>query len=500
MRFPLLSKLAALLLVIVLLLFGLSMIEGVVRDRQYYRSETERSVVQSLAGSQTLVGPIIHSSCVESWDVVSGSGKDRSVREQRREFMLTALPENLKVRTGAVMEERARGLHKVNAYTLKAHVTAEWPGLAQLQPQRSMKDSRMQCGAPILMMGVGDARGIRTAQMELDGKSVALKPGTFHPIYTRGLHASLPEAIRSDKQAVNVSLDLELVGTQNVSFVPIASNNDVQMQSGWPHPSFAGRFLPSERDVSDEGFTANWRVSSLATTAQQDIRLGRRVCGAGADSEDYANGRVYEAAAAATAVATAAAAVEEVATIQTQPAPGCADSFSVSFVDPVNPYSLSDRAIKYGVLFIALTFVAVGLFELMKKLRVHPVQYLLVGAALCSFFLLLVSLSEHLSFGLSYAMASSACVLLLGYYASHILGGLKMGLPFGLGIALLYGMLYVLLQLEQTALVVGAIALFVVLGVIMILTRKVNWYELTARNQNGNNVKPTGTASEGASA
>ena len=93
-------------------------------------------MVQSLAGSLTLVGPIIHSSCVESWDVVSGSGKDRTVREQRREFMLTALPENLKVRTGAVMEERARGLHKVNAYTLKAHVTAEWPGLAQLQPQR----------------------------------------------------------------------------------------------------------------------------------------------------------------------------------------------------------------------------------------------------------------------------------------------------------------------------------------------------------------------------
>ncbi|MBF5005518.1 cell envelope integrity protein CreD [Diaphorobacter caeni] len=494
MRFPLLTKLTALLLVIVLLMFGLSMIEGVVRDRQYYRSETERSVVQSLAGSQTLVGPIIHSSCVESWDVVSGTGKDRSVQEHRREFMLTALPENLKVRTGAVMEERARGLHKVNAYTLKAHVTAEWPGLAQLQPQRSMKESRMQCGAPILMMGVGDARGIRTAQMELDGKSVSLKPGTFHPIYTRGLHASLPDSIRSDKDPVNVSLDLELVGTRNVSFVPIAGNNDVQMQSGWPHPSFAGRFLPSERDVSDEGFQANWRVSSLATTAQQDVRLGRRVCNAGADPEDQYGARTYSPQ-------EAAVAANEVSTIPTQPAPGCADSFSVSFVDPVNPYSLSDRAIKYGVLFIALTFVAVGLFELMKKLRVHPVQYLLVGAALCSFFLLLVSLSEHLSFGLSYAMASGACVLLLGYYASHILGGWKMGFPFGLGIALLYGMLYVLLQLEQTALVVGAIALFVVLGAVMVLTRKVNWYELTARNNgSGNNNSNINKPHEGAAA
>lgn len=477
MRFPILFKLLALGGVIVLLMIGLGMIEGVVRDRQYYRSETERNVAQSLAGEQTLLGPLIHSSCVESWDEVSGTGKDRSVREQRREFMLTALPENLKMRTSAVMEQRARGVHTVNAYTLKAVVTAEWPGLAQLQPQRSMKDSRMQCGAPILMMAVGDQRGIRSAHVELDGKDLALKPGTFHPIYTRGLHTSLPDSLRGEKQPVNVAFELELVGTRNVSLVPIATNNDVQMQSAWPHPSFTGRFLPSEREVSDEGFTANWRVSALATTAQQDVRLGRRVCSAGMGDGDSYGARSYEAA------ATAAAAVDAAADAATaQPAPGCADSFSVSFVDPVNPYSLSDRAIKYGVLFIALTFVAVGLFELMKKLRVHPVQYLLVGAALTSFFLLLVSLSEHFSFGMSYALASGACVLLLGYYASHILGGLKMGLPFGAGIALLYGMLYVLLQLEQTALIVGSVALFLVLGAIMVATRKVNWYELTARN------------------
>ncbi len=488
MKFPLISKLFALALVIVLLLFGLGMIENVVRDRQYYRSDAERGVVQSLAGSQTLIGPMIHSSCVESWDVVSGSGKDRSVQEQRREFKLQALPENLKLRTGALMEERTRGLHKVNAYTLKAHITADWAGLAQLQPKRTMKDSRMQCGAPILMLAVGDARGIRTASMALDGKSLALKPGTFHPIYTRGLHASLPDSIRDDTEAVNVSIDLELVGTSSVALVPVGNSNDIQMQSTWPHPSFAGRFLPSERDVNDEGFEAKWRVSSLATTARQDILLGRRVChgGAALESSSYSSSSASDVAYAAAASATTATATistdDPVMPEQAQGAPGCADSFSVAFVDPINPYSLSDRAIKYGVLFIALTFVAVGLFELMKKLRVHPVQYLLVGAALTSFFLLLVSLSEHLAFGVSYAIAASACVLLLGYYASHMLGSIRRGLPFGAGIALLYGMLYVLLQLEQTALVVGSIALFVVLAGVMVLTRKVNWYELTARN------------------
>ena len=131
---------------------------------------------------------------------------------------------------------------------------------------------------------------------------------------------------------------------------------------------------------------------------------------------------------------------------------------------------------KYGMLFIGLTFLAVGLFEFMKSLRVHPIQYLLVGAAMSLFFLLLVSLSEHMPFEQAYAIASAACVLLLTYYASHMLGRWSRGLPFGAGIAALYAMLFVLLRMEQTALLVGAIALFVVLAAVMMLTRRIDWY------------------------
>jgi inner membrane protein len=149
----------------------------------------------------------------------------------------------------------------------------------------------------------------------------------------------------------------------------------------------------------------------------------------------------------------------------------------VAFVDPVNAYSLSDRASKYGLLFVALTFVAVGLFEVMKKLRVHPLQYLLAGAAICTFFLLLVSLSEHIGFARAYAVGASATVLLLTYYASYMLGGKWRGLPFGAGMALLYIFMYVLLQLEQTALVMGSVMLFIALAIVMTLTRRINWYE-----------------------
>ena len=454
MKHPLITKLAALGAVFVLLLIGLAQIEEVVRDRQRYRTLTAQSVADSLAGPQTLMGPMIHSACVESWDAETGKGEERRTTEQRREFLLTAMPEQLQVRSSVGMEERARGLHKVNTFNLKTHLTAQWAGLASLQAHSTVKGSRLQCGAPIVMVAVGDARGIRTAQVSLGDQALALKPGTFHPTYSRGLHAVLPEGVRGQAEPLTLALDLELVGTERLSIVPLGGNTDVKMTGSWPHPSFNGRFLPSERTWGPEGFTAQWRLSSLATTAQQDVQAGRRICAGSYDD-----------------------APNEYAPTGATPR-DCADSFGVAFVDPVNPYTLADRATKYGLLFIALTFVAVGLFELMKKLRVHPVQYLLVGSALCSFFLLLVSLSEHLPFGVSYAIAATACVLLLAYYASHMLGSLARGVPLGAGIALLYGLLYVLLQLEQTALVVGAIALFMVLTAVMVLTRNVNWYGL----------------------
>ncbi len=450
------GKLVALAAIVLVLVIGLGMIEAVVRDRQHYRHLTEQSVADSLAGAQTLIGPVIHSACVESWDVETGKGDERRMVEQRREFRLTAMPETLRLNTDAAMQERARGVHKVNAFSLQTRIQAQWGPLTALQPQASIQGSRMQCGAPILMLAVADARGIRTAQLELNGQDLHLKPGTFHPTYARGLHASLPESVRGGAEGLQATLNLELVGTQQVSIVPLGGRTEVQMQSPWPHPSFSGRFLPTERTVRADGFEAQWRLSSLATTAAQDIAESKPVCTGpvGEDALRYASAAPRDA--------------------------GCVDSFSVAFIDPVNPYSLSDRATKYGVLFIALTFVAVGLFELMQRLRVHPVQYLLVGSALCSFFLLLVSLSEHLPFGAAYGIAATACVLLLGYYATHMLGSLRRGLPFGAGIGLLYGMLYVLLQLEQTALAVGAVALFAALATVMVLTRRVNWYGLTA--------------------
>lgn len=449
------QKFFALALVVVLLVVALFQISGVVHDRQTYRQIAIQSVAQSLAGPQTLTGPLIHRACTEEWDV---KYEDKKVQTERREFTLVAAPASLTVKGGSKLEARARGLHATQAFNLKADIVAEWTDTEALKPVAEHAGSRMNCGQPLLMMAVSDSRGIRHASVKIGDQVLALKPGTFYGSYPRGVHAPLSMAMMG-MAPLQAQLALELVGTESISVVPLGGDTRVQLTSNWPHPSFGGQFLPVDRKVTDQGFEASWRVSSLASTAQQEVTQqdpGKRrgVC------PNYADGSANAS---------------------------CVEAFSVTFVDPSNTYALSDRATKYGLLFIGLTFLAVGLFEFMKSLRVHPIQYLLVGAAMSMFFLLLVSLSEHMPFETAYAIAAAACVLLLTYYASHMLGRWSRGLPFGLGIATLYGMLFVLLRMEQTALLLGAVALFAVLAAIMMLTRQVDWY---ARFKQAEPVKP----------
>ncbi len=450
MKSMLLGKLGGLMLVAVLLVFGLGQITDVVQDRRVRHMNAVSSVSQSLAGSQTLLGPLVQMVCTEEWK------NDKLT--QRREFTHVLPPSNLVVGGTSQVEARARGLHATQVFTLKSRITAQWADLKALEGGRLHAGSSVQCAPPVLLLAVSDARGIRQAEIQVNGQPLTVQAGTGHATYTRGVQAGLP-AIANLSAPMSAEIVLELMGTEGLNVVPLGSATQIQLTSNWPHPSFYGQFLPSERTISDKGFDASWRVSALASTAQQAVLNGSPLCNSGnAPHEDYRE--TYRGQDAATAVGKAA----------------CVETLGVGFFDPVNTYALSDRATKYGLLFIVLTFVAVGLFEFMRGLRVHPIQYLLVGAAISIFFLLLVSLSEHLAFGAAYSTAASSCVVLLGYYASHMLHSWKRGLPFASGIAALYGLLYVLLQLEQTALVVGAIALFIVLGTVMGLTRKVDWY------------------------
>jgi len=429
-----LLKLCAIVAIVGLLMFALGQINQLVGERQMRSQEARASVEQSLAGPQSLIGPVLTSACVETWDTSVGEGRDRKTVVEKREFRLAATPRQLSIDANATMEPRYRGLFKVNTYASRATLRAQWDPLVALRPQREHVGSRLACAAPVLMVGVSDARGIRRAQVSVGGDMLPVQAGTQHPGHPTGFHAVLPQALRDADAPLAAEVTLELVGTAQLAVAPVAGDTRMQLAADWPHPSFGGRFLPITREVLADRFTATWQVSSLATTAPVDFLRGA----------------------------------------------GTIESFDVAFIDPVNPYSLSDRAIKYGLLFVGLTFVAVGMVEVLWRLRVHPIQYLLVGSALSIFFLLLLSLSEHLRFDVSYAIAAGACVSLLAFYARHLLRGWKPGLVFGAGVAALYAALYALLQLEQTALVIGAVLLFAVLAGVMVLTRRVDWYRLLA--------------------
>lgn len=469
MRFPLLTKMLALTLVMLLLVAVQARIDDLVRERQLRERQAAASVEQSLAGPQTLLGPLLHRRCLEEWDTPVGEGKDARRGTARRELLLAAPPAQLQVQGDVRSEARYRGLFKVNGWAGPLTLDARWPDLAALQPQAEHPGSRMDCGPVRLMLSVTDVRGLRAAQVQIDGETAPVLPGTGHGRFARGLHAVLPPArAAASTQPLAARVTLDLLGTARLSLVPAAGDTTWTLKSDWPHPSFAGRFLPTTREVTASGFQARWAVSSLASSAATELLRNGEVCIADAGGSYDADG------------------VE----LPTQRPAGkdsaCLDTLGVAFFDPINPYVLTDRATKYALLFVVLTFLAVGLTEVLARRPVHPVQYTLVGLALGLFHLLLLSLSEHLAFGWAYAVASCGCVSLLGFYGRHMLGGWGAGAAFGGGMAVLYGALWVLLQMAQTALVIGSLLLFGALASVMVLTRRVDWYTLFDGLRRGN--------------
>jgi inner membrane protein len=460
MKFPLLSKALALIAVFALLSLVLFRIEGLADERHRRQQQAQASVEQSLAGPQTLLGPLLHRSCSEEWDVVQGAGKERQTSTHRRSFVLSSTPHELKVNGSLQAEPRYRGLFKINGYSGQLVLNASWPSLTALQPTREQLGSRLQCGPLRMMVSLSDVRGLRQAEVRLDSEVAKVEPGTEFARHPSGLHVVVsPARTDSVETPLAAKVTLDLLGTAQLSLVPAAGQTNWSLRSDWPHPSFIGRFLPQQREVTEQGFQASWAVNSLASSAARDVLREGRIC-AVTRSLDPEVGEWQAASPAAD---------------KAQP---CLDTLGLAFIDPVNPYVLSDRAIKYATLFIVLTFACVALTEVLSRRRVHPVQYTLLGLALALFFLLLLSLSEHLGFTQAYGLASVACISLLSFYARHLLGQWRAGLAFGAGVGLLYGALWVLLRMEQTALVVGSLLLFAALTAVMVLTRRVDWYEL----------------------
>ncbi|TAG80639.1 MAG: cell envelope integrity protein CreD [Betaproteobacteria bacterium] len=473
MKFGIVLKALSLAFVIVLLMVGVSRIGNIAHERSAYRQQAVESVRKSLAGSQTIAGVVLTRACTETVESITEVDKKRQVERAERSVTLRALPQSIDMSATSDIEPRYRGLYKVNSFNVVATTRLDWNNLAELQSPRVRESVvAVKCDVPQAEFSISDPRGIRSIKLSLG--SVTLRPEamTEGRAFRSGFAAKLPLDDQALANRAQMTLELTLVGTESLAFVPLANENTIGVKSSWPHPSFVGAFLPTERTVQSDGFTAKWAVSSLASTARAGLARGAILCNVARESESDFYSASVDAAMPERAPASA-------------PAPtagsSCLQAFGVSFIDPINPATLADRATKYAFLFIALTFVGIVLLEVMKGARVHPIQYFLIGAALAVFFLLLISLSEHLNFALAYALAAVGCVAVIGMYASAVLGGWSRALPTMLGLGALYGVLFVVLQSEQHALLAGSLLIFASLAAVMLLTRNVEWHSLADR-------------------
>jgi len=426
-----------------ILLVPVSMIRDLIGERQARRNEAVREIALGWGMRQTITGPYLVVPYERTLTKVVHETVDGNVRERRTERVekgLLRLPaDSAQWSIAATTSEKARGIYKARLYT----ASVEASGRITLPANFGLRGAdRIRWGTPRLVLGVSDPRGIRrVSALAFGGEKFQFAPGSGDAALAAGLHAPLSGVRAAPARSLEFAFSLELAGSEALAIAPLARDTIVAMRADWPHPSFQGVFLPARHDLRPDGFAAHWRVSRFAAQGAERLKRcegGRAAC-AGLDAQ----------------------------------------TLGVSFIEPVGVYQQLDRASKYGFLFIGLMFAAFFLFELLRRLAIHPIQYALVGLALAIFFLLLTALSEHVAFALAYATATLACVGLVAVYAARALGRAAAGAAFGGALATLYGTLYLLLKAEDYALLAGSLLLFALLAGTMIGTRRVDWYRLT---------------------
>ncbi len=445
-------KIAVVLMLVLAILVPLSMIRGTIAERQQFRTQAVEAVTRSFAGAQGIAGPVLvvpyrEQVEVEERDAQGVLHKQQRVVERQWQFF----PKTMRVAGKVLPSVRERGLHKVRVYELQAAIDA---GFDVRLPEDDPAHPR-SVGTPWLDVGIQDVRGlVGTPVLKIGNADVAISQGQ-RGHRGGGIHAELPKSLLVDgRLAFSTQLAFAVRGTEALAIAPLADSNRIVLDSPWPHPQFNGDFLPRSHRIDGNGFHAEWEVSSLASNAQDQYRKGGSLAS------------VFQSTNDSVADATTASNI---------------DAIGLSLVEPVNLYSKVDRASKYGLLFVLLTFVGFFMFETIRQLPIHPIQYALVGLALAIFFLLLLSLSEHIDFGWAYLVASIGCIGLIGVYVGNVLRSGVRGLGFAAMLALLYAALYGLLVSEDNALVLGSVLLFAILAALMLATRKIDWYQVAAR-------------------
>jgi len=417
-----------------LMLIPSSMIQNLITERDFRSKETIEKINSKWSNAQTVSGPVL----VIPYTKKTANDKKMIVIENHT-FNLT--PDKLIIKSNMTTEERHYGIYKSILYKSILDISGNFKSIDLIHI-----DGEPQWEKAYLRLGISDLRGIaKDIDFEVNGYHFNAETGGRNDIIGQGLIIALDnsEAMQSGKN-IQFHCAMNLNGSSSLNFVPIGRNTHVEVKGTWKSPGFIGNYSP-EYKINENGFNANWNV----------LHYNRNIPEAWIDS--YATDAGL-------------------------------NTFGVNLVDTVDHYQLNMRSAKYALMFISLTFVVFFFVEVLTKKRIHPIQYLLVGVALILFYSLLLSISEQMNFSIAYLIASIATISLIVIYTKSIFKNKFQTSILALLLCVLYIFLYVVLQLEDVALLIGSIGLFIILGVIMFISKKINWYrdEHTEKDIKGN--------------
>lgn len=429
LKSPLFWKITTLIGCIVLLSLPLMMVRELINERADYRSEVVDAIEQSTSGSQKLAGPLI---AIPITETLSRMENQKEVNYQRS-WVYYWLPESLAVTGKQTVESRRVGIYSGQVWHNALQIKASFDPLRLA----ALRKTNIVLGQPRLVVSVGDARGIGAIHApEVNGNVLIVEPGLGISGDGAGIHMPMP-ALAEDNKPLEIAFSLDLNGTGEFSLVPLGRNSELQLTSNWPHPGFLGSFLPTQREVSAAGYRAHWQSSWFANDMGSYFK----------DDMEIPWSRL--------------------------------PAFSADVMSLADQYQLTDRATKYAILLIGLTFMAFFVFESLTRRPLHPMQYLLVGLSLVLFYLVLLALSEHIGFTAAWLAASLSGAVMNGIYLQAVLRGWRNSLLFVAALLLLDGVMWFLLHSEDSALLLGTGVLALALSVLMFLTRRVDWYALS---------------------
>ncbi len=411
-------KIIGILVIVLLLLIPIDSVKSVINERSALQSQVQNEISDKWGYAQVIQGPILS---VPYRALINQGTKD----EEYEKRVLHILPEFLDISTDLNALKRSRGIYNSIVYESDVYLSGEFQITDEIF---TVDSSDILWEESIITVGLSDLRGIKNqVEILIDGQKYPIQPGlSFGPDFGSGFHFKVGRSLQ------NFKLDLKINGSDSLKFIPLGKTTQVVAKGNWPHPGFNGNFLPGNREVKDDGFTAEWKV--------HDINRNYSQIWNGYTPKTYGS------------------------------------AFGFQLVDGVDSYHKSTRALKYAFMILSLIFTVFFFFELLKKLRIHPAQYTIVGISIVVFYTLLIALSEHMLFGIAYIISALGIIAINTFYFKAIVKSWAQTSIFTVVLFAALGFIYILLNLEQYSLLVGSIGLFLITGTVMFLTRNVNWY------------------------